>query len=348
MFQKLISKSKILKISEDQKILAFVPLTCIDPAKIIPPNFQRLIDEKHVKKLASSMDTKNISFYGIFHLAVINANKILLIDGQHRLKSLLSNLDCDRNLDPEVLVCFHQCMDEEDAFNFMKIINSTLPLKLPFYKTDMEIMNELKNCLISHFKPFIKHSERPRVPNINLENLVGITKGTKFFQVIKTHDLETELMKINTFIGQQNIHTLAMWGLPIHKLEQTKKTSPPFYLGLYQKSEWIHHLIYHILSGTPLAKIEMICEKSKTLKIKKSIRTKLWISNFGEESRVGECTICSEKITENSFHAGHIISAYNGGSTCLSNLEPICKDCNLDMGVCDLRVYKSEFAKQNC
>ena len=37
-------------------------------------------------------------------------------------------------------------------------------------------------------------------------------------------------------------------------------------------------------------------------------------------------------LTQNNFQCGHIISEYNGGPTRLSNLHPICRECNLSMG----------------
>ena len=76
-------------------------------------------------------------------------------------------------------------------------------------------------------------------------------------------------------------------------------------------------------------------ETTKPLYIKVSIpravKNCLWINYFGEK-RIGECACCQrEPITINNFHAGHIKSEREGGTTTLDNLAPICPLCNSSM-----------------
>ena len=42
------------------------------------------------------------------------------------------------------------------------------------------------------------------------------------------------------------------------------------------------------------------------------------------------CTVTD--ITQMSFNCGHIIAEYNGGESIVSNLKPICQNCNSSMG----------------
>lgn len=56
------------------------------------------------------------------------------------------------------------------------------------------------------------------------------------------------------------------------------------------------------------------------------------------------CPVCNiNNITTHNFHCGHIIPDSWGGPTEISNLIPICKDCNLGMG----NRYMIEFQTKN-
>ena len=71
-------------------------------------------------------------------------------------------------------------------------------------------------------------------------------------------------------------------------------------------------------------------------RISKRLKDQCWIKEFNNNI-VATCPIptCNIKLNKNNpdlWHAGHVISEYNGGNTDIDNLRPICKSCNLDMG----------------
>lgn len=344
MLENILKKSYVVKKSKNKKhIIARCPVEILNLDELLPPKFQRKIDSSYVNSLAKSMSPENSMYFGLIHIACVKKT-MMIIDGQHRLHAY-KRIENQTKLD--ILVSFHICQSKDEAFELMKLINTNKPLKVSECRSDMEIMNDVKNIFHNNFAIFIKQTNNPRVPNINLDKLETLLIETKFIQKTKTCNIVEKILKLNKFYEETNIETLSKWGLPIHKRTQVKKTKIPFYLGLYQKFEWVYHLLYHFETGIPFNKIEHITSKSKSMKVKKSIRTKLWINTFGENSRTGECYVCTNKIDESNFHSGHIISRFKGGSTCLSNLKAICKDCNIDMGIENLETYKKEFDKQN-
>ena len=73
-------------------------------------------------------------------------------------------------------------------------------------------------------------------------------------------------------------------------------------------------------------------KKSKREKIPSTVRNSLWKDYF-DQSTQGICQCCQrENITLANFEAGHIISVKDGGENHLSNLKPICSQCNKSMG----------------
>ena len=79
-------------------------------------------------------------------------------------------------------------------------------------------------------------------------------------------------------------------------------------------------------------------EKDETKKKKKkpiaaTIKRLVWNTNIGEDIGKSKCMCCnSTDITQMSFNCGHIVAEANGGDTIVSNLKPICQNCNSSMG----------------
>ena len=75
------------------------------------------------------------------------------------------------------------------------------------------------------------------------------------------------------------------------------------------------------------------CAKYESIVPRSGNRTqfrRLLNREFGKEMR--KCYCCSQKkINAEKFHAGHVYSHKNGGSSHISNMRPICDDCNNDM-----------------
>lgn len=69
-------------------------------------------------------------------------------------------------------------------------------------------------------------------------------------------------------------------------------------------------------------------------KIPKALREMVWLSNCGDKFFKQKCFIswCQNVITPFRFEVGHDIPVSKGGSSDLTNLKPICSNCNRSMG----------------
>ena len=87
------------------------------------------------------------------------------------------------------------------------------------------------------------------------------------------------------------------------------------------------------------------CEKIETSKKKKkpiaaTIKRLVWNTNIGEDIGKSKCLCCnSTDITQMSFNCGHIVAEANGGDTIVSNLKPICQNCNSSMGTKNMQDF---------
>ena len=61
-------------------------------------------------------------------------------------------------------------------------------------------------------------------------------------------------------------------------------------------------------------------------------------------------SFCNNKLDskqKNGWECGHIISDYNDGKVILSNLRPICAECNRDMGRQNWIDYDPDYRNSN-
>lgn len=80
--------------------------------------------------------------------------------------------------------------------------------------------------------------------------------------------------------------------------------------------------------------------KPKKKPISSTIKKLVWNTNIGEEIGKAKCVCCkSTDITQMSFNCGHVISEHNGGETIVSNLKPICQNCNSSMGTKNMNEF---------
>jgi hypothetical protein len=81
---------------------------------------------------------------------------------------------------------------------------------------------------------------------------------------------------------------------------------------------------------------ESICSEKQPSSNKNSISSTMkrlvWNINIGEEIGKSKCMCCkTTDITQMSFHCGHVVANAKGGETIVSNLKPICQNCNSSM-----------------
>lgn len=86
----------------------------------------------------------------------------------------------------------------------------------------------------------------------------------------------------------------------------------------------------------------VIYNKSKNKKkaISATIKRLVWNTNIGEDIGKAKCLCCkATDITQMSFNCGHIVAEANGGDTIVSNLKPICQNCNSSMATKNMEEF---------
>ena len=83
----------------------------------------------------------------------------------------------------------------------------------------------------------------------------------------------------------------------------------------------------------------------KKKNISSALKKNVWSKYIGLDKGIAKCCCCNTiDIYQISFHCGHVIPEVKGGETNVSNLRPICQNCNSSMGATNMNLFMEQFA----
>lgn len=95
-------------------------------------------------------------------------------------------------------------------------------------------------------------------------------------------------------------------------------------------------------SGGPVSRKKESQKPVKSWTLTKKDRTDVWNFYIGANFGTYKCLFCTFKTVDKGlgdWHCGHVVPRSVGGKTILSNLRPICADCNLSMSDTPMLAY---------
>ena len=256
-----------------------------------------------------------------------------IVDGQHRLE-LAKQLYMDHMVNDQYHFCWYLCNNEEEMRHLFNSINKD-STKNKFYVQQ----TDFNQIIISEFMKLLKNSYKRLFAH----------KQSKTGKIKTMEEFRDELIRIEFFSKQQNSQSLLSYLLEknkafyeLQRYEINMKHNPNIYYD--NEKKYIQQKIIFSLKGTNF--IEWLHDSEtnppfhKHKKQKSSIsqykKQKIWEQLYGNSNQgicpISFCQTLLIKGVKNGWQAGHIISEYNGGTTDISNLRPICPGCNRDMG----------------
>ena len=145
-------------------------------------------------------------------------------------------------------------------------------------------------------------------------------------------------------------HNRLIHGIRIRKIRIDKNIHTCKYCNgnyKYRQSKWKHEQICRMRKANvqipvPVPEPETTIRKNKIQKAKipAAIKRFVWDMYIGECIGKSKCQCCKiTDITQLTFHCGHVISEKNGGSVAVTNLRPICQNCNSSMGYTNMDTF---------
>jgi hypothetical protein len=89
---------------------------------------------------------------------------------------------------------------------------------------------------------------------------------------------------------------------------------------------------------------QIVHSNYKKTHIPSTLKRLVWNKYIGEEIGKSKCFCCKlSDITQLHFHCGHIVAEKNGGRTDLTNLLPICQNCNSSMRTMNMNEFIKKY-----
>lgn len=296
------------------------------------PNIQRIIDNKKIDEIIQyqlkHMNEHNgkSNFLGVINLHYYNENYYLM-DGQHRFMALIKLYkEYSHIIDVFVEIVY---VDSEIALNNnYSMINKNTPLPdLPVNVNKSvleECMNYFKitypniwatgnNSMRKARRPFIKHNDFQESLGfiINKLNIDDHNVLIKLVEEVNNNHKDYKRNNISDRMYDTAVNNNMYLGLNICSNEEWGY-------------KWAKEIV-EFKTGNTIKKHKI----KRKRKIPKVVKDTCWDKCVGNS--IGEilCPICHiNKINQNNFEAGHIISEKNGGPISIDNIIPICKKCN--------------------
>lgn len=321
-------------------------------------DIQRNVDVGHLSDLKMfQLNHKEIHGHYSFSTQMVVAehnNKYALVDGQHRLETIRYLLDVDSDnvcsISVPVLVVQLSCVSEYDEL--FVAVNKNKPVRL--YKNVHEwktIGKYLEQYFNQHYSMYIKTTEHPNVPHLNVDSLMKYIDDGDYIRkmAIGYEELIKEIEELNNCYRlhwkellqtTRYLPNVAMWA------EKCEKKNPqrPLYLGMFRKFEWVDRILLKLSNPSQFQSYLMMKHVPVNYrgKINKKLRRIVWRKR-NNDTLTGNCYVCQKNLQYEEFECGHVVSVFAGGVSSVDNLEPICRMCNSDMGIEHLETFKTTF-----
>ena len=285
------------------------------------PVCQRQYIEERVQEIYDSIvanknEKFNIPYLGFIHCGILN-RRLYILDGQHRYRAMKKYYD-ETKKDFLINYIVKFCSVEKELRDFFRSLNNNYNLHdIILNDEDLDISSEIKKHINEKYSRHISPSENPRLSNINLDQICSYFIVNKIVPLSQFHELTQKFEELNSRVYSEFSENKSE---SVKKIIEDANKKQKLYISL---------LFYK--------------EVPKRTNIPKSIRIQLWNLEIGKDKMIGKCNVCSEDISFNDFHAGHVVSVKNGGSDKLDNLKILCPNCNLSMSSCNLEEFRGKY-----
>lgn len=312
------------------------------------PYFQRDINENSIDQLQKEILSNRQWLFqqGNLTICYIEISKhdvvYYITDGQHRLVSLNKLYDEHIKVDDIILpIIFIKVnnMKEMEKIYIDKNKNTPMSFQYMYYSDDFikKHLNTIKEYLIETYgKKSFNTKYVLDDDHLSIDEFMKNFPESELKNYLNDNDQDIQSLLLQIDYANECARELLKED-DIKKTDYNRCENTGFYLPykqincidvLYDRGDIIINPI----------------KKYKKIKISKTIRDKLWRIYFNGLD--GICDVCEKLITNNTFHAGHIIAESKGGSNNLDNLKPLCPSCNYECGTENLDDFKAKYKYQ--
>jgi hypothetical protein len=294
------------------------------------PDIQRVVSQERVNELYASFvlahDAKRLLLTpGVIVLGELPDNRLLLLDGQHRIRAYERLLKTNGS-DQCIVVNIIKVGNQEDAIELFNLINNTVPaLQIPSGiepSHSRTVMNHFMEKYPSVIKQTTGSVHRPNVSYNALNEAVN-----KMLGIYTPEGVIGKIEELNRSLSNSSASRFKQKRDTTEKLESLMMKcieKGGFFIGMCPGLECFD-VFYE-------SEREYVKPRKRITPI---LRLAVWKRYMGADTDEGECALCSARMTLKNCHMAHDIAHAKGGDEGIENLYPCCAPCNLKMGTRD-------------
>lgn len=347
------------KVTYCKKKLSFTNLIklCKEKYLTLPPE-QGALNEDSINEMVEDYLSDKAYFYcrNSIVIGVMKHDKTykyMVVDGQHRI-NMAKILNEEHDEDNIFNVSFKYCENRSELkklFDKMNMDSRKNEYLLALDKDSDELLKEIKETLKSEYQTYFAKSASKEKKIFTIDEFIKIiSKEKKFLEKFSyAKEFVKYLIKKNKEFNK-NVN-----GIGYHQLKINDENQ--FYNDELKIMENMTYYTFGFKNNNFITDEQYLFNKNvvsthHTFKKSKgnteiSLRKKVWKQTFGDKKE-GICPVylCKNKIYEDNFITGHIISEANGGDRTTENLKPMCNGCSTKMGKTNWDEYERKL-KQN-
>lgn len=211
----------------------------------------RDLDENHWKNIYNSLK-ENFVLLQPLSICIYN-NNYMAIDGQHRIKAIITLLEEKKNINNKVRIDMYYPNTINDMVNIVSLINNIKPIEIKkLMKSNIsKIIQFIHKTYVNKNKCIIKQSNkcfRPYINELKLKNKLIECKNISIFSNIEY--ILNEIKKINNKYKKMKINELQFNNNKFS--DRTYKIAKNFncFLGLDNKFNWIDNIEKKLINYT--------------------------------------------------------------------------------------------------
>lgn len=300
------------------------------------PEFQADLDEDKIQEMVDAFRACKSHFLSQLLLTIANI-KIAgeeinyIMDGQHRME-MIKILHEKYGENMQVILAIHIVNDEDTLKQLFDTLNKDSTKNLTYVKLPIflkQSVDQFRQALISKYINCYEKKKKQSSHIKTVNELIDELEQNDFFSS-NVHLTTSELL---SKIDSDHSNFLNYVGY----LEQVCKPTTHYYkdeetmikqcknVMFFKNNNFVQFVCY---SEDPIHNFT----KNTRTGISPGLRKKVWENQYGSKT-TGICPIvgCNHvlsSVIKRGFQCGHVISNKNGGKEELSNLRPICADCN--------------------
>jgi hypothetical protein len=281
---------------------------------------------------------------------------IALVDGQHRVEAIchLLRLYGPRAMEKTRVPATIVHLQNRDEYDELFVeVNKSMPVRVHTQIDQWKLAGkQIDAHMRTHYSQYLRTSDNPLPPHVNLEKLIEYihkknirwnTQGITPVRFIEEMETLNSWYRVHwkEHIDQKAMKQVRLWSSKCI----AKQRDRPLMLGMYRRHEWVDRVLMRLTQPLRFPSYETMAHMPITCtsqRIPVAVRDAVWSKRNSEHMITGECYVCGHVLHRRDMECGHVVAAFEGGAAVLSNLEPICKPCNGDMGIRNLESYRDE------